>query len=94
VSDLNNYIEKRRTRDKEFADNFENGYQNFKIGIILKQAREQAGLTRSELAQKMNTKRSVISRIENHSENICLSTIERYAEALGKKLQIQIITAL
>ncbi|RLC00097.1 MAG: hypothetical protein DRH90_19180, partial [Deltaproteobacteria bacterium] len=40
------------------------GYEQFKIGVILKKAREEAGLTQEELAAKLNTKKSAISRIE------------------------------
>jgi transcriptional regulator with XRE-family HTH domain len=47
-------------------------------------------LTQEELAGKLNTKKSAISRIENHSEDIRLSTLFHSAEALGKKLQVSI----
>lgn len=57
---------------------------------MLKQARETAGLTQEELALKLNTKKTAISRIENHAEDIKLSTLEKVAHALGKRLQIKI----
>jgi transcriptional regulator with XRE-family HTH domain len=57
---------------------------------VLKQARETAGLTQEELALKLNTKKTAISRIENHAEDIKLSTLEKVAHALGKRLQIKI----
>lgn len=69
---------------------FEKGYESFKIGVLLRQAREEVGLTQQELAEKLRTKKSAISRIENHAENIRLSTLKSYLEALGKKLQIRI----
>jgi len=56
----------------------------------LRQARENAGLTPEELARKLKTKKSAISRIENHAENIRLSTLEKVAEALGKSLKLSI----
>jgi DNA-binding XRE family transcriptional regulator len=40
------------------------GYQEFKIGVALKIAREEAGLTQEQLAKKLNTKKTAISRIE------------------------------
>ena len=58
--------------------------------MVLKQARETAGLTQEELALKLNTKKTAISRIENHAEDIKLSTLEKVAHALGKRLQIKI----
>lgn len=45
MNDLKKYIAKRKKRDKEFSDGFEEGYEQFKIGVILRQAREAAGLT-------------------------------------------------
>jgi len=41
------------------------GYEQFKIGVMLKQAREEAGITQEELAARMHTKKTAISRIEN-----------------------------
>ena len=66
------------------------GYAQFKIGVILKQAREEAGLTQEQLAVKLNTKKSAISRIENHAEDIKLSTLERFAKAFGKEPRIEV----
>lgn len=90
MDDLEKYIEKRKSKSKKFAKDFEVGYENFKIGILLRKAREEAGITQEELAQKMNTKKSAISRIENHSEDIRISTLKNYLEAIGKKLQLNI----
>ena len=90
MSDLQKYIKKRKSRDPKFAEDFDSGYEQFKIGAILKQAREEAGLTQEELAAKLNTKKSAISRIENHAEDIKLSTLERFANALGKELRLEI----
>jgi transcriptional regulator with XRE-family HTH domain len=47
-------------------------------------------LTQEELARRLKTKKTAISRIENHAEDIKLSTLERVAMALGKRLQISI----
>jgi HTH-type transcriptional regulator / antitoxin HipB len=90
MSDLKKYITKRKKTDKDFADGFDDGYEQFKIGIILRQARESVGLTQEELANRLKTKKAAISRIENHAEDIKLSTLDRVAKALGKKLQVHI----
>ena len=90
MSDLKKYIKNRKPRDPKFAEDYETGYEQFKIGVILKQAREEAGLTQEELAVKLNTKKSAISRIENHAEDIKLSTLEKFANALGKKLHLKV----
>jgi len=65
-------------------------YADFKIGVILRQARESAGLTQEELARRLKTKKSSISRIENHADDVRLSTLRRYADAVGANLQIRL----
>ena len=90
MSDLKKYISDRKKRDKKLAAGFDEGYEQFKIGVILRQAREAAGLTQDELASRLKTKKTAISRIENHAEDIKLSTLERVAKALGKQLQVHI----
>jgi len=90
MSDVERYIEERAKRDSEFAENFEEGYADFKIGVILRQAREAAGVTQEEGARKLRTKKSAISRIENHADDVRLSTLRRYADAVGATLQIRL----
>ncbi len=90
MSDVRRYIEKRAKRDKAFAKNLETGYTEFKIGVILRQAREEAGLTQEEVARRLHTQKSAISRIENHADDVRLSTLRRYAEAVGANLQINL----
>ena len=90
MDDLEKYIKKRKGKSQEFNHHFEEGYENFKIGILLRQAREEAGITQEELAQRLRTKKSAISRIENHSEDMRLSTLKSYLEAVGKKLHLSI----
>lgn len=90
MSDLKKYVADRKKKDLDFAIGYEEGYEQFKIGFLLRQARESVGLTQEELAQKLKTKKTAISRIENHAEDIKLSTLERVAKALGKRLQVRI----
>ena len=90
MDDLEKYIQKRKDQNPQFSEQFEKGYENFKIGVLLRQAREEAGITQEDLARLLKTKKSAISRIENHSEDIRLSTLKNYIEAVGKNLQIVI----
>jgi ribosome-binding protein aMBF1 (putative translation factor) len=90
MDDLEKYINKRKKKNSEFADHFEKGYETFKIGFMLRRARKEAGITQEELALKLRTKKSAISRIENHSDDIRLSTLKNYVEALGRNLQVYI----
>ncbi|MEN9503505.1 MAG: hypothetical protein RI964_2790 [Pseudomonadota bacterium] len=90
MSDLQKYISKRQQRDVNFSDNFDKGYQSFKIGVLLRQAREAAGITQEAIAERLNTQKSAISRMENHAEDVKLSTLEKFAHSLGKRLEIRI----
>lgn len=90
MSDLKKYVSARKKRDRGFALNYEQGYDDFKIGVLLRKAREDAGLSQEELAQRLKTQKTAISRIENHAEDIKLSTLEKVATALGKQLKIAI----
>ncbi len=89
MDDLNKYIDKRFSKNSKSRNSFELGYENFKIGLLLRQAREEAGLTQEEIANLLKTKKSAISRIENHAEDIKLSTLGKYAEAIGRKIHLQ-----
>ncbi|MGK7947759.1 MAG: helix-turn-helix domain-containing protein, partial [Xenococcaceae cyanobacterium] len=66
------------------------GYASFKIGVILAQAREEAGMTIEELASRLNWNKSTIFQIENDSSDVSISRIERYAREVGKKLYLEI----
>src|ERR1035437_7572089 len=92
-NDVENYIERRKRTDKTFAKDFEAGYAEFKIGLMLREAREQAGVTQEKLARITKTKKSAISRLENHAEDVRLCTVVRVARALGKTLRMELIEA-
>ena len=90
MKNLKSYVAKRKASDPKFTKGYESGYEEFKIGVMLKIAREEAGLTQEQLAVKLNTKKTAISRIENHAEDIKLSTLEKFAQALGKTLRVEV----
>jgi HTH-type transcriptional regulator / antitoxin HipB len=83
-------ISKNIKKNPEFAKDFDSGYEHFKIGMLIKQAREEIGLTQEELALRLNTKKSAISRIENHAEDIKLSILKKFVKALGKRLHLEV----
>jgi DNA-binding XRE family transcriptional regulator len=91
MNDLKKYIAKRKETDSDFSKDFEDGYQEFKIGEMLKQARKEVGLTQEEIAKVMHTQKSAISRIENHAQDIRLSTLQAFAHIMGKELKIQLV---
>lgn len=90
MSDLTKYTQTRAARDPEFAEDLESGYADFKVGALLRQAREEAGLTQEQVAERLETKKSAISRIENSAGSIRFSTLERYARAIGWQLSLEL----
>jgi DNA-binding XRE family transcriptional regulator len=73
----------------EKRDNFEEKAQYFVISEMLKVARKEANMTQQQLAEKVGTKKSYISRLENGKCDIQLSTLYRIFEfGLGKKVNL------
>lgn len=72
-------------------EKFDKGYEEFKLGAMVQEARLTKGLTQEELAKKCGTNKAYISRIENDVKEIRLSTLQRIVEVgLGGKLQVSI----
>ena len=73
----------------EKRDGFEKKAQYFVISEILKQARKEANMTQEQLADKVGTKKSYISRLENGKCDIQLSTLYKIFEfGLGKRVNL------
>ena len=88
MDDLDRYIQKRAKANPEYWDGFEQRYEQFKVGLLLKMARKEAIMTQEQVAVQMGTKKSVISRLENQAEDMKVSALCRYLEAVGKKIGI------
>ena len=72
-------------------DELDNGYENFKLGALLHEARLEKGLTQAELAEKVGTTKSYISKIENNIKEVRLSTLQRIVQlGLGGQLDLSI----
>ena len=70
---------------------YEEGFENFKIGVLIQEARKQQNLTQEELALKCGTTKNYISRIENDASDIRLSTLMRIIrEGLGGQLKLSV----
>ena len=87
---FDDYLNDKLNKDPKLKNKFWEGYEKFKIGVILREARIDSGLSQEELAKKIHTTKSVISRIENHAEDIRLSTLDKFAKALNKEIHISI----
>jgi DNA-binding XRE family transcriptional regulator len=83
----NVYGEKGTTR----RDKLDREFDSFKVGLLLKKAREEKHLTQEQLAQLVDKKRTYISRVENNGSNMTLKTLFDIVEkGLGGKVKIQI----
>jgi DNA-binding XRE family transcriptional regulator len=72
-------------------DKFEKGYESFKIGFLIQQARLEKGMTQEELAEKCGTNKGYISKIENNIKEVRISTLQKIVElGLGGHLQLSI----
>ena len=75
----------------ERRDELERDFESFKIGLLLKKAREEKHLTQSQLAELVDKKREYISRVENNGSNLTLKTLFDIVEkGLGGKVRISI----
>ncbi len=75
----------------ERRDNLDREVESFRIGLLLKKARESRNMTQEELGQLVDKKRTYISRVENNGSNITLSTLFDIVEkGLGGKVNISI----
>ena len=75
----------------ERRDNLEREAESFRIGLLLKKARESRHMTQEELGLIIDKKRTYISRVENNGSNITLSTLFDIVEkGLGGKVKISI----
>lgn len=79
------------TRGTAKRDKLEAGFETFKIGALIHEARLEMGLTQEELGAKCGTTKSYISRIENNLKEIRISTLQKIIElGFGGQLQLSI----
>lgn len=91
MSDLKKYTDDRKSKDESFSDGFDEGYHALKLGALMRTLRKDAGFSQSELAELLKTKKSAISRFENHAEDMRISTLDKLASVLGKRLDIRFV---
>jgi len=72
-------------------EKLEKGYQEFKLGALIYEARLEKGMTQEELAEKCGTNKAYISRVENDIKDVRISTLQKIIEVgLGGKLNLSI----
>jgi HTH-type transcriptional regulator/antitoxin HipB len=72
-------------------DKLEEGFESFKLGVMIQQARLEKGMTQEQLAEKCGTNKGYISRIENNLKEVRISTLQKIVElGLGGHLDLSI----
>ena len=72
-------------------EKYEEEFEAFKIGVLIKEARNKQHLTQEQLAKRVGTTKNYISRIENNASDIRLSTLMRIIrEGLGGHLKLSL----
>lgn len=80
-----------RKKGTERRDELERDFETFKIGLLLRKAREEKNLTQAQLGELVDKKRTYISRVENNGSNVTLKTLYDIVEkGLGGKVKISI----
>lgn len=72
-------------------DELDTGYEAFKIGTLIHDTRLEMGMTQEQLAEKVGTTKSYISKIENNIKEARISTLQKIFElGFGGRLELNI----
>ena len=83
-------LRKKWKKDLKFQKEFEALRPEFRLARQLIEARMSAGLSQSELAARMGTSQPTVARLEG-GHKPSLKTLERYADAVGRKVEIRLV---
>ncbi len=84
-------LKKRLMENPEFRKEYEKSDAEFQLIEALVRARVNANLSQTELARRIGTTQSAIARLEGGGVSPSISTLRRYAEATGTKLEINLV---
>ena len=92
LTSLNEFIDKEvGLKGTSKREEFDKGYEAFKLGAIIQQARQAKGLTQEQVAMLAGTNKSYISKLEKDLKDVRFSTLQRIIkDGLGAELQISI----
>ncbi len=80
-------------KDAAFRAEYERLKPEYALALALIKAREKAGLTQAQVARRMGTTQSVVARIESAQNPPNLKTLERYANAVGRRIEVKLVKA-
>jgi HTH-type transcriptional regulator/antitoxin HipB len=89
MSDVERLIREREKVSPGFEHMVEQELAELRVGLIVKDLRVKNSMTQEELARRIRTTKSAISRLENSTGGARIETLEKVAQALGKELVIE-----
>ncbi len=88
-------LKAKALQNPKVAEEYEKLEEEFSLLKQMLAARHQAGLTQADIAQKMGTKATALTRLEsslsNGKHSPSLSTLRKYAKAVGYRLEVKLI---
>jgi DNA-binding XRE family transcriptional regulator len=87
---LSKYKKELYKKDPELKALVAEELERLKISEALKSARKAAGMTQKQVADRMNVNRALISQLEGRPQNVTVSTLVRYAAAVGGHMDFKI----
>lgn len=87
---LDELVAERTERNPHFPDLVRAALEQRGLIRALVESREGAGLTQTQVAARMQTSQSAVARLESAEGDLKLSTLARYAAAVGKRIKWQV----
>ena len=82
---------KEQKKKASFGKSYQQEKQRLDVGYQIFLAREKAGMTQAELAKRIGTRQSNISRLEQGGYNFTVEMLEKIAKALDSKIEIKLL---
>ena len=89
MSDVDRMIRVRAAKSPDFEAIVKKEFAELRIGFAIRELRQKNGMTQEQLARRLKTTKSAVSRLENSSGGARLETLEKIAQAFGKELVIE-----
>lgn len=83
---VDGHVQERAGREPEFPALVEAALERRKLLRELAACREDAGISQTVIAARMGTSQSAVARIETGEADVRLSTVGRYAAAVGRRV--------
>ncbi len=92
LKSLDTFIEQQYGKEgTPKREKFEKGFETFKVGALILQARLKKGLTQEQLAERCGTNKGYISKVENNIKDVRLSSLQKIVEqGLGGTIELKI----